>query len=78
MRLHRAGTKQIDHPVVGRLDLMYDTLPLPAEPGLTMLVYTAAPGSPTQDALTMLASWAASADLESADLDPTTPTAPQS
>ena len=34
-------------------------LPLPADPGLTMLVYTAEAGSPTADALTLLASWAA-------------------
>lgn len=31
---------------------------LPADPGLTLLVYTAELGSPTQDALNLLASWA--------------------
>jgi transcriptional regulator with XRE-family HTH domain len=56
---HRGGTKQIHHPVVGRLDLMYDTLPIAQAPGLTMLVYTAAPGSPSADALRLLASWTA-------------------
>jgi transcriptional regulator with XRE-family HTH domain len=59
VRLHRTGTKQINHPVVGRLDLMYDALLLPADSGLTMLVYTAEPGSTTHDALAVLASWAA-------------------
>lgn len=59
VRLHRTGTKQIHHPVVGHLQLMYDTLQLPAETGLTMLVYTAEPASPTQDSLRLLASWAA-------------------
>ena len=62
VRLHRTGTKQIHHPLVGRLDLMYDTLPLPADPGLTLLVYTAEAGTPTRDALTLLATWAATAD----------------
>jgi hypothetical protein len=38
---------------------MYDTLPLPADPGLTMLVSTAAPGTTAADALRLLASWAA-------------------
>ena len=29
---------------------MYDTLPIAQAPGLTMLVYTAEPGTPTADA----------------------------
>jgi transcriptional regulator with XRE-family HTH domain len=66
VRLHRAGNKVIRHPVVGRLELMYDTLHLPADPGLTLLVYTAEPASPTHDALALLASWAATTDLDPA------------
>ena len=58
---HRGGAKQINHPVVGRLDLMYDLLPIAQAPGLSMLVYTAAPGTPSADALQVLASWAATA-----------------
>jgi MmyB-like transcription regulator ligand binding domain len=49
-------------PVVGDLDLTYEATELPAGPGLTLLVYTAEPASPTQDALTLLASWAATLD----------------
>ncbi|MDQ0372687.1 helix-turn-helix transcriptional regulator [Cellulomonas humilata] len=56
---HRGGAKQINHPVVGRVDLMYDLLPIAQAPGLSMLVYTAAPGTPSADALQVLASWAA-------------------
>lgn len=56
---HSTGSKVVNHPVVGRLELMYDTLHLAADTGLTMLVYTAEPGSPSADALTLLASWAA-------------------
>ena len=66
VHLHRTGTKLINHPVVGRLELMYDTLQLTADTGLTMLVYTAEPGSSSADALTMLASWAAT--LEQTEL----------
>lgn len=62
VHLHRGGTKLINHPVVGRLELDYDTLQLPADPGLTMLVYTAAADSSTADALKVLASWAATVD----------------
>jgi transcriptional regulator with XRE-family HTH domain len=59
VRLHRAGVKHFHHPVVGTLDLAFDAMDLPAEPGLTLTAYTAEPGSPSADALTLLASWAA-------------------
>lgn len=59
VRFHRTGRKQLRHPLVGDLDLTYEAFELPAEPGLTLLVYTAEPASPTQDALDLLASWAA-------------------
>jgi transcriptional regulator with XRE-family HTH domain len=71
VRLHRTGRKVVHHPVVGRLELLYDVLELPADPGLTMLVYTAEPGSPTADALTLLATWAATLDVETAQRAPT-------
>ncbi len=59
---HRTGRKRLHHPVVGDLDLTYEAFDLPADPGLRMLVYTAEPATPTADALTMLASWAATQD----------------
>lgn len=37
---------------------------LPADPELTLLVYTAEQGSPTADALALLASWAATAERD--------------
>ena len=58
--LHRTGRKALHHPVAGDLDLTYEALELPAEPGLTMLVYTAEPDTPTVQALDFLASWTAS------------------
>jgi hypothetical protein len=36
---------------------------LPADPGLTMFTYTAEPGTPSEDGLKLLASWAATQDL---------------
>ncbi len=59
VRLHQSGTKVFHHPAVGRLELDYEALPLPADHGLQMNVYTAAPGSPSADGLKLLASWAA-------------------
>ncbi|GAA2561295.1 transcriptional regulator with XRE-family HTH domain [Neomicrococcus aestuarii] len=66
VRHHRSGTKTFHHPVVGALELDYEALLLPADPGLQLNVYTAAENSPSSDALKMLASWAAStADVAS-------------
>ena len=45
----------------GDLDLTYEAMEFPSDPGLTLLVYTAEPSSPTADALDLLASWAATA-----------------
>jgi transcriptional regulator with XRE-family HTH domain len=65
VRQHYTGLKHFHHPVVGDLHLMFDGLDLPADPGLSLLVYTAEPGSATEDALRLLASWAAT--LEQAE-----------
>ncbi len=59
VRLHRTGTKRLHHPVVGDLDLAYEGLDLPSDPGLALFIYTAEPGSPSHQALDLLASWAA-------------------
>ena len=60
VQFHRSGQKRLRHPVVGRLDLDFESMELPSEPGLVLNVYTAAAGTPTADALRMLGSWAAS------------------
>ncbi len=62
VRFHRTGHKRIHHPVVGHLDLDFEAMEFPAHPGLTLLAYTAAVGTPTADSLKMLASWAATAE----------------
>jgi hypothetical protein len=56
---HYTGTKHLYHPVVGDLYLAFEALPIPADDGLVLAVYTAEPGSPSDDALKLLASWAA-------------------
>ncbi|MEP6648942.1 MAG: helix-turn-helix transcriptional regulator [Lapillicoccus sp.] len=66
VRLHRTGTKHFHHPVVGAVDLSFDALELPGEPGLTLTAYTAEPGSAAEDALALLASWAATERLADA------------
>ena len=59
VRLHRSGTKHFHHPTVGDLQLSFDALELPGEPGLTLTAYSAEPGTTAADNLTLLASWAA-------------------
>ena len=59
VKYHRAGRKRLHHPIVGDLDLSFEALELPADPGLRINVYTADPGTPSEDALKVLASWAA-------------------
>jgi transcriptional regulator with XRE-family HTH domain len=59
VKFHRTGTKQLHHPVVGDLTLAYEALELPADHGQRILVYTAEPASPSDDALKLLASWSA-------------------
>ena len=60
VRIHTTGVKLIHHPVVGDLELAFESFPLGADPSQSLLAYTAEPGSPSQDALSLLASWAAS------------------
>jgi len=62
VRLHRSGQKRLRHPVVGQLDLNFESMELPSEPGLVLNVYTASAGSPAADSLALLASWAATQD----------------
>jgi len=60
VQFHRSGQKRLRHPVVGQLDLDFESMELPSEPGLQLNVYTAAAGTPASDGLKLLASWAAS------------------
>jgi transcriptional regulator with XRE-family HTH domain len=66
VRFHRSGTKRLHHPLVGGLDLSYETMELAADSGLNLTVYTAEPGSASQQALDILASWTATGDAAQA------------
>src|SRR5688500_15429133 len=41
VRIHTTGVKLIHHPVVGHLELPFESLPLPADPTQSLLIYTA-------------------------------------
>ncbi len=53
------GTKRFHHPVVGDLALDYEALTPTGDPDQVLGLYTAEPGSPSEHALRLLASWSA-------------------
>jgi transcriptional regulator with XRE-family HTH domain len=53
---HGRGVKRFRHPVAGVLELRYDHLRPAAEPGLTIITYTAEPGTASQHNLSLLGS----------------------
>jgi transcriptional regulator with XRE-family HTH domain len=70
VRLHRVGAKNFHHPVVGDLRLAFEVLDLSADTGLTITVYSPEPASPSQDGLSLLASWAATMDQKNQEASP--------
>ena len=57
VRYHRTGRKRLHHPLVGDLELDYEAFELPGDPGQRINVYTAPPHTPSEAALSLLASW---------------------
>jgi transcriptional regulator with XRE-family HTH domain len=51
------GVKRLRHPLVGELTLSYETFKLPGDPDQSVIAYHAEPGSPSAEALRLLASW---------------------
>ncbi|WJL94657.1 helix-turn-helix transcriptional regulator [Microbacterium sp. ET2] len=51
------GDKRFRHPLVGELTLQYETLTLPGDPDQTLFLYTAARGSRSAEALSLLHQW---------------------
>jgi hypothetical protein len=61
VHVFRDGTKRFNHPVVGDVELQYELLDVPGDVALSVAVYSPAPGSSSEDALTVLASWSVTA-----------------
>ncbi|MGA5760378.1 helix-turn-helix transcriptional regulator [Nonomuraea bangladeshensis] len=53
------GSKRYYHPLVGELHFSYESLQPPGDPDQTLCVYNVEPGSPTEEALRLLADWTA-------------------
>ena len=60
VRIHNTGVKLVHHPVVGDLDLPFESLPLEVGVSSNLVGYVPDPGSVSDDALAVLASRAAS------------------
>jgi transcriptional regulator with XRE-family HTH domain len=66
VRYHQTGTKRLRHPAVGDLEVSYEVMEVPADTGLRLAIFTAEPGSRSEEALDLLASWAATPEHEPA------------
>jgi transcriptional regulator with XRE-family HTH domain len=54
-----SGTKHYHHPLVGDLTLDWDAFTCPTDPDQQIVFHSAEPGSPSDERLRILASWAA-------------------
>jgi transcriptional regulator with XRE-family HTH domain len=62
VREKTSGVKLYHHPVVGDMTLHYENIAFLGDPGQAVCVYTAEPGSPSDAALKLLASWTTTAN----------------
>lgn len=67
--VHRHGTKRFRHPAIGELELAYEALELSGDEELTVVTYSAEPGTPSGDGLRLLATWAATRERVPSHLD---------
>jgi len=59
VRQHFTGVKHFHHPIVGELHLLFESMQLSADAGLSLYIYSPEPGTPSVDAIRLLATWAA-------------------
>jgi transcriptional regulator with XRE-family HTH domain len=60
------GSKRYVHPLVGELELRYETFTLPGDPGQSLLTYAPEPGTASETALRLLGQLAAETDVRAA------------
>ena len=72
--LHGSGTKRVHHPVIGDVSFAYEVMELSADTGLRLTAYSPEPNRSSQDAVALLASWAATLDDRQRDTAEPPPT----
>jgi transcriptional regulator with XRE-family HTH domain len=60
------GVKRLNHPLVGELELSYETFTVAGSPGQMLIAYQAEPGSASERALALLSSMAAEGETADA------------
>lgn len=63
VRHHYSGRKEYHHPVVGDISLLFEAMHLAEDPGLTLAVYPAEPGSASEESLRLLSAWAPAVEV---------------
>jgi transcriptional regulator with XRE-family HTH domain len=66
VRFHASGAKKLNHPVVGELELAFEAMEIAADPGLTIVTYSAEPGTRSEEGLALLATLVATEAAERA------------
>jgi transcriptional regulator with XRE-family HTH domain len=74
VRLHRTARKRLHNHVIGDIELTGNALELVGD-DLTLIAYTAEPGSPAEDQLQLLAAWSAIRDSPADHGEPIKPVA---
>ncbi|WP_329016286.1 helix-turn-helix transcriptional regulator [Streptomyces sp. NBC_01601] len=64
VRHHGTGTKHFHHHAAGGLTLAFEGLEMASAPGLTLTIYTVEPGSPSEEGLRLIATWAATQEAD--------------
>ncbi|MFE2544990.1 helix-turn-helix transcriptional regulator [Actinacidiphila glaucinigra] len=64
VHVFRESTKRLTHPLVGDLELDQETMRLPDDSGLSVVVYSAPPGTAAEEALKLLAAGSATSGPE--------------
>ncbi len=67
------GVKRYHHPMVGDLQVNYESVAVLGDPDQTLCIYTADPGSPSETALRLLANWTGTTAAPPAGADLPTP-----
>jgi hypothetical protein len=70
VRIHSTGVKKLRHPVVGDLDLPFESLPIETGSSISLVTYLPEPGSPSHDVLALLPSWEVSCAADPRSIAP--------
>lgn len=74
---YQRGVKRYHHPHVGELEFGYESFELTTDPGLTLLVYTVEPHSPTAERVALLGSFTSTFIADDATTTPVERVAPR-